>query len=51
MIICDTGILVAAAIDDDAFHRESVDLLTSLHLTGDRILVLATVAAEVGYCW
>ncbi|MBV9823210.1 MAG: type II toxin-antitoxin system VapC family toxin [Actinobacteria bacterium] len=49
MIICDSGPLVAAAIKDDAFHRESVDLLTSLHLTGEEILVPATVAAEVGY--
>jgi predicted nucleic acid-binding protein len=48
VIVCDTGVLVAAAIDHDAFHRESVDLLTSLHLTGERILVPATVAAEVG---
>src|SRR3954452_18563651 len=49
MIICDSGPLVAAAIRDDAFHRESVDLLTSLHLSGEVILVPATVAAEVGY--
>ncbi|MDQ2838762.1 MAG: PIN domain-containing protein [Actinomycetota bacterium] len=49
MIICDTGPLVAAAIIDDAFHRQAVDLLTSLHLSGERILVPATVAAEVGY--
>lgn len=49
MIICDSGPLVAAAINDDAFHRESVDLLTSLHLSGEDILVPATVAAEVGY--
>lgn len=49
MIICDTDVMVAAAINDDAYHRQSVDLLTSLHLTGERILVPATVAAEVGY--
>jgi predicted nucleic acid-binding protein len=49
VLICDTGVLVAAAISDDAFHRESVDLLTSVHLAGERILVPATVAAEVGY--
>jgi predicted nucleic acid-binding protein len=49
VIICDTGPLVAAAINDDAFHRQSVDLLASLHLAGERILVPATVAAEVGY--
>lgn len=49
MIICDTGPLAAAAINDDAFHRESVDLLASLHLSGEDILVPATVAAEVGF--
>jgi predicted nucleic acid-binding protein len=49
VIVCDTGVLVAAAINDDAYHRQSVDLLTSLHLTGERVLVPATVAAEVGY--
>jgi predicted nucleic acid-binding protein len=49
VIVCDTGPLVAAAINDDEFHREAVDLLTSLHLSGEQVLVPATVAAEVGY--
>lgn len=49
MIVCDTGPLVAAAISNDDHHRECVDLLTSLHLARRKILVPATVAAEVGY--
>ena len=48
MIVCDTGPLVAAAITNDARHRECVDLFTALHLAGRRILVPGTVAAEVG---
>lgn len=49
MIVCDTGPLVAAAIKNDARHRECVDLFTALHLAGRRILVPATVVAEAGY--
>ena len=40
---------MAAAIIDDAHHRECVDLLASLHLAGRPILVPGSVAAEVGY--
>jgi len=40
---------VAAAIIDDAHHRECVDLLASLHLAGRPILVPGPVVAEVGY--
>ena len=49
MIVCDTGPLVAAAIKNDARHRDCVDLFTALHLAGRRILVPGTVAAEAGY--
>jgi predicted nucleic acid-binding protein len=49
VIVCDTGPLVAAAIDDDERHRECVDLFTALHLAGRRILVPGPVVAEVGY--
>lgn len=49
MIVCDTGPLVAAAITDDAHHRQCVDLLAALHLAGRQILVTGSVAAEVGY--
>lgn len=40
---------MAAAIDDDARHRECVDLFTAMHLAGRRILVPGPVVAEVGY--
>lgn len=49
MIVCDTRPLVAAAITDDAHHRQCVDLLAALHLAGRQILVPGSVAAEVGY--
>lgn len=49
MIVCDTGPIVAAAIKNDARHRECVDLFTALHLAGRRILVPGTVVAETGY--
>jgi predicted nucleic acid-binding protein len=49
VIVCDTGPLVAAAIQDDTHHRECVDLFTALHLAGRRILVPGPVIAEVGY--
>ena len=49
MIVCDTGPLVAAAIEDDARHRACVDLFTGLHRAGRALLVPGTVAAEVGY--
>jgi predicted nucleic acid-binding protein len=49
VIVCDTGPLVAAAINDDARHRECVELFTGLHRTGRALLVPGTVAAEVGY--
>lgn len=40
---------MAAAIDDDARHRECVALFTALHLAGRRILVPGPVVPEVGY--
>lgn len=49
MIVCDTGPLVSAAIDDDAHHRACVDLFTALHLAGQRILVPGPVVAEAAY--
>jgi len=49
VIVCDTGPLVAAAIDDDAHHRECLDLFTGLHLAGRRTLVPGPVVAEAGY--
>lgn len=49
MILCDTGPLVAAAIVTDPHHYASVELFTGLRLAGRRLLVPATVVAEVGY--
>lgn len=49
MIVCDTGPLVAAALSDDVNHHASVEVFTGLHLAQRRILVPATVSAEVGY--
>jgi uncharacterized protein len=49
VIVCDTGPLVAAAINNDVRHRECVDLFTALHLAGRHILVPGTVVAEAGY--
>lgn len=49
MILCDTGPIVAAALDDDDRHHECVELFTGLHLANHRLLVPGTVAAEVGY--
>ena len=49
MILCDTGPLVSAALLDDADHVACVGLLTRLHEARRRLLVPATVVAEVGY--
>lgn len=49
MIVCDTGPLVAAALSDDDNHHASVEIFTGLRLAERRILVPATVSAEVGY--
>jgi len=49
VIVCDTGPLVAAAINNDARNRECVDLFTALHLAGRRIFVPGTVVTETGY--
>ncbi len=49
MIVCDTGPLVAAALANDADHLACVELFTGLHESGRKLLVPATVAAEVGY--
>lgn len=49
MILCDTGPLVAAALVGDDDHHACVELFTGLHLARRRLLVPATVVAEVGY--
>lgn len=49
MILCDTGMIVAAALVGDDDQRACVDLFTGLHLANQPLLVPGTVAAEVGY--
>jgi predicted nucleic acid-binding protein len=49
VILCDTGPIVAAALDGDDHHHACVELFTGLHLAGRPLLVPATVVAEVGY--
>jgi len=49
VIVCDTGPLVAAALSNDPDHHACTELFTGLHLAGRRLLVPATVVAEVGY--
>ena len=49
MILCDSGPLFAAADLKDADHHACVELFTGLRLARRRLLVPATVVAEVGY--
>ena len=49
MIVVDTGPIVAAALRRDGHHRACVDLFTSAHLTGERLLGPAPVVTEVCY--
>lgn len=49
MIVCDTGPLVAAALSNDTYHPPCVRLFNDLHTAGRKLLIPATVVAEVGY--
>lgn len=49
MILCDSGPLIAAAIENDDDYATCIDLFTALRLAQRRLLVPATVVAEVGY--
>jgi predicted nucleic acid-binding protein len=49
VIVCDTGPLVAAALSNDTYHLPCVKLFNDLHAAGRKLLVPATVVAEVGY--
>ncbi|MEZ5086824.1 MAG: PIN domain-containing protein [Tessaracoccus sp.] len=49
MILFDTAPIVAAAFTSETHYRACVDLFTGVRLAGRRLLLPATVAAEVGY--
>lgn len=49
MILYDTGPLVATAVTSEADHHACVELLTGLRLANRRLMLPATVLAEVGY--
>lgn len=49
MILFDTGPIVAAAVSNDDHYQRCAELLASLRLTDQQLLLPATVAAEVGY--
>jgi predicted nucleic acid-binding protein len=49
VIVCDTGPLVAAALSNDTHHSVCVALFNDLHRDRRKLLVPATVVAEVGY--
>lgn len=49
MILVDTGPIVAAAVGDDEHYRRCADLFAGLRLARHRLLLPATVSAEVGY--
>jgi uncharacterized protein len=49
VILCDTGPIVASALDGDDHHHACVELFTGLHLADRQLLVPGTVVAEVGY--
>ncbi len=49
MIVCDAGPIVAAAFVNQPRHHASTELFTGLRLAGRRLLLPATVTAEVGY--
>lgn len=49
MILCDSAPLVTAGNRNDPLNRTCIDLFTGLRLAGRRLLLPATVTAEVGY--
>jgi predicted nucleic acid-binding protein len=49
MILCDTGPLVAAVIQSEGSHHSCVELFTGLRLARRKLMLPATVVAEVGY--
>jgi hypothetical protein len=49
VILIDTAPIVAAAFRSEEHYRVCTELFTGLRLAGRRLLLPATVAAEVGY--
>jgi predicted nucleic acid-binding protein len=49
MILIDSGVIVAAAVSRDTFHHSCSELLAGARLANRRLLLPATVTAEVGY--
>lgn len=49
MILFDTAPIVAAAFRSEEHYETCTELFTGLRLAGSRLLLPATVAAEVGY--
>jgi len=49
LILVDTGVFVAAALPDDDFHHQCVELLLVARATNQKLVVPATVLAEAGY--
>ena len=47
MIVVDTGPIVAASFVRERHHRACVDLFTSAHLAGERLVVPSPVITEV----
>lgn len=49
MILCDTGVLVAAAVRNDKHYYRCTEMFSAFRLAGERLLVPQTVVAETGY--
>jgi hypothetical protein len=49
VILCDSGPLIATAIEDDDDYQLCTELFTGLRLANRPLLVPPTVVAEVGY--
>jgi len=49
VIVVDTGVIVAAAIETDRYHKSCAETLRALRQKKEVLLLPATVTAEVGY--
>jgi len=48
-VLFDTNVIVAAAFTSETYHKECADLFAELRSQPERLLLPATVTAEVGY--